>query len=606
MSEHETTSPDVPGATAARVQARDLDEALKRARRLLVENPQAALAQAETLVRADPDPRVYRLAAEACRRLGMHADSISAELAGIQAGLSSRELEPAAIAQSDGQFHDALAIAETFLRREPDDLLALTIAAESAMSLWELDRAEAMLRTVLLRVPTFLRASMLLATCLGKQVRMREAIEVLDEVVARKPNNAPALTYLAKLRAEVRDVGQSVLLHEKLVELEPGRAERWINLAQYYRILGRREKAVGALRRALSIDPHNGSAWWTLANYFPGELDGSDEQAVGTALAEEAGQLDEGPLHLTLGLVADRADRHREAFGHFAAGNAIRLANQPYDPEPITEAVDEVMRTFTADFYRRRSASGHGDASPIFIVGMPRSGTTLVERILGRHSAIEAAGELQIIQRLAESARHQAADPEHYAALLENLSDTDLGEVGERYLRASIEYRRTAKTRFVDKNNLNWMHVGLVLLALPNAKIIDVRRDALDCCWANFKMLFAEGFPAANDLRHVGRFYRDYARLFDAMTGAAPGRILSLRYENVVDDLEGSVRGILDFLDLPFEADCLDFHLSTDAVATASSEQVRRPLNREGIASAEPYREWLGPLIEELGPLAEA
>lgn len=229
----------------------------------------------------------------------------------------------------------------------------------------------------------------------------------------------------------------------------------------------------------------------------------------------------------------------------------------------------------------------------------------MVERILGRHSAIEGAGEMRILPKLAELARREADNPEHYADLLKDLPDEQLAWVGRRYVEASRDYRRSAKRHFIDKNNLNWLQSGLTLLALPGARIIDVRRNALDCCWANFKMLFSTEFPATNDLRHVGRFYRDYVRLFDAMKQAAPGRILSVRYEGVVDDLEGQTRRMLDFLDLPFEPQCLDFHLSTGAVATASSEQVRQPLNRKGIGSAEPYRQWLGPLIEELGELAD-
>jgi tetratricopeptide (TPR) repeat protein len=574
---------------------------LEHGRDLLARDPAGALAHAEALIDERPDPRVCRLAAEACRRLGRVDDAVSAELAGIQAALPDPAFKQAAIAEAEGRPAESLTIAEEYLGRQPDDLLALTIAAEAAISLWRLEHAEEMLRTVLGRAPTFLRASMLLATCLAKQVRVREAVSVLEEVVGRKPKNAPALTYLSQLRAEVRDNEEAVRLHEKLVSLEPGRAERLINLAQHYRIIGRRDEALNAFRKALDIDPDNGSAWWSLANYFPATLDAGDERSIREALARRAGKLDEAALHLALGLLADRAGDHARAFDYFIAGKKLRLANQPYDPEPITIAVDGVIDTFTPEFYAARSASGWSDDSPIFILGMPRSGTTLVERILGRHTAIEAAGELQIMQRLAEGSRRDADDPEHYAGLLESLSDSGLARVGKQYVEASRDYRRTDKPRFVDKNNLNWMHIGLILLTLPDARIIDVRRDALDCCWANFKMLFAESFSTTNDLRHVGRFYADYVRLLDAMKVAAPDRILSVRYEDVVDYLEGSTRRMLDFLGLPFEAACLDFHLSTDAVATASSEQVRAPINRKGIGSAEPYRRWLGPMIEELG-----
>jgi tetratricopeptide (TPR) repeat protein len=580
------------------------EEALAKGLGLLDRDPSAALRQAEALVRQRPDARVFRLAAEACRKLGYIADAEGAELGAIQASLAVPEMRDAALADAEGRSAEALQIAQQFLQANPEDLLARTIAAEASIKLWELERAEQLLRTVLARAPSFLRASMLLATCLAKQVRLREAIDVLEEIIARKPENVPALTHLAQARAEVGDIDLAALIFERLVSLDETRPERWTNLAHHYRTLGRRDDSIRAFRRALAIDPSGGSAWWSLANYFPAELDDADCDAISNALNSRSGTPDEGPLHLALGLLADRAGNRRQAFDHFVEGKKIRLANQPYEPAPISSAVDGVIQLFTSNFYQQRSSSGWADASAIFINGMPRAGTTLVERILGRHSTIEGTGELRIVRNLAENVRHKVADPEHYAALLKNLSNSQISWVGERYVQATMDYRRTGKPYFIDKNNLNWMQIGLILLALPKAKVIDVRRNALDCCWANFKMLFAEGFPATNDLRHVGQFYRDYVRLFDAMKQAAPGRILSVRYEDVVDDIEGQTRRMLDFLGLEYEPDCINFHLGTEAVATASSEQVRQPLNRKGIGSADPYRQWLGPMIEELGPLA--
>jgi tetratricopeptide (TPR) repeat protein len=424
-------------------------------------------------------------------------------------------------------------------------------------------------------------------------------------VVARKAQGVPALANLARLLAEVGDNEKASDIHERLVALDKSRPERWEQLAHSYRIVGRREDSIKAFRRALAIDPSRGSAWWGLANYFPDQLGDQDQDAIGAAWDQRAGKPDEAALLLALGLIADRAGDYAEAFDRFRAGKATRLRHQPYDPGPISTAVGEVTKLYTPEFYRQRSSAGWHDSSPIFVIGMHRSGTTMVERILGRHSAIEGAGEMRIMPKLAELARREADNPEHYADLLRTLPDEQLAWVGRRYVEASRDYRRSEKRHFIDKNNLNWLQAGLTLLALPDARILDVRRNALDCCWANFKMLFSEGFPATNDLRHVGQFYRDYVRLFDAMKQAAPERILSVRYEDVVDNLEGQTRRMLDFLGLPFESECLDFHLSTGAVATASSEQVRQPLNRRGIGSAEPYRQWLGPLIEELGELAD-
>jgi tetratricopeptide (TPR) repeat protein len=581
------------------------EEALARGQHLLEKDPAAALKQAEALVRLKQDARVYRLAAAACRKLGYEADAEGAELGAIKASLDRPEMKEAALAEADGRSEDALRIAEQYLEGNPDDLLAMTIAAEALTTLWDFERAESLLRSVLTRAPTFLRGSTLLATCLSKHLRPRQAITVLEEALRRKPDQPQLLSRLAHLKASVGDNDDAVLIFEKLVARDAGNAGLWHNLADQYRIVGRRDESIAAYRKSLSIDPRNATAWWTIANYFPKELDDSDEQAVRNALMDKAGTAEEGPLELTLGLLADRDGERRQAFNHFAAGKAIKLRHQPYDPAPISAAVDRVIETFTPEFYQRRSSSGWLDPSPVFIIGMLRSGTTLVDRVLGRHSALESTSELKIMPQLAEIARHEMADLEDYAELLENLPASQISSVGQRYVEASRDYRRTEKPHFIDKNNLNWMQVGLILLALPQARIIDMRRNALDCCWANFKMLFSQHFPATNDLRHVGRFYRDYVRLFDAMKQAAPDRILSVRYEEVVDDLEGQTRRMLDFLSLDFEPQCLDFHLAEGAVATASSEQVRRPLNREGIGSAEPYRQWLAPLIEELGPLAE-
>lgn len=591
--------------TTAFAHSGSFEEALSTGHRLLEQDPSAALKQAEALVRLRKDARVFRLAAEACRILGFKADAEGAELGAIEASLQEPELKQAAQLLADGENIAARDSAEKFLAASPDDLLAMTIAAEASMALWDLEQAEGWLRSVLERAPTFLRGSMLLAACLEKQVRPRQAIRVVEQALQKKANHVQLLARLAQLRASVGDNDQTVLIFEKLAAQFPERGERWHNLADQYRIVGRREESIAAYRKSLSLAPDNGTAWWTLANYFPKELHDQDEQAIHAAIEAKSGTADEGALELALGLIADRKGEPAEAFAHFIAGKKIRLEHQPYDPAPISAAVDGVIEAFTPEFYQRRSAAGRPDPSPVFIIGMLRSGTTLVERVLGRHSAIESTSELKIMQQLAEIVRHKTDGPEDYADLLQNLSDSQLSWVGQRYIEASADYRRTDKPYFIDKNNLNWMQIGLILLTLPDARIIDMRRNAIDCCWANFKMLFSRFFPATNDLRHVGRFYRDYVRLFDAMKAAAPGRILSVRYEDVVDDLEGQTRRMLDFLGLEFEPQCLDFHLSTGAVATASSEQVRQPLNRKGIGSADPYRPWLGPLIEELGPLAD-
>jgi hypothetical protein len=284
-----------------------------------------------------------------------------------------------------------------------------------------------------------------------------------------------------------------------------------------------------------------------------------------------------------------------------ATGKALQASRYPYDPKAITTGVDKLIEVFSPDMFASRAAAGAPDDSPIFIIGMPRSGTTLLERILSRHSHIEACGELPIMPRLHERLR---SENKSYPECVADLTDDQITTLGRSYIERTRDYRMSDKPRFIDKLNTNWFHVGLLRLMLPNAKFIDLRRNALDCCWSNFKMLFADGHIASNDQRGIGRYYRDYVRLVENIGAAAPGAILHVRYEDLVDDIEGQTRLILDFLGLDYDPDCIDFHLSTSAVATPSSEQVRRPINRDSIGSAEPYREWLGPMIEELGEFA--
>ena len=584
--------------------AGSFEAALANGQRQLDSDPLAALKEAEALLNEKPDPRAFRLAASACRKLNLFTDAEAAELSAIRAAVTNPQLKDAAAADAEGRSEEALGIAQRFLKDHPDDLLASTLAAEASLRLWDLGAAEQLLRSVLDRAPNFLRAIVSLAECLAKQARVRAAIAVLEEVLNRKPDNLAALAATAVYRTEVGEIETALSLHEKLVALEDRHPGRWLNLAHDYRMVGRRDDAIRAFRQALRRDPANGPAWWGLTNYFRTELNDRDRAAIRDALIKPESH-NAAALHLAAGLVADRDGDQEAAFREFDAGKRLQMEEYPYDPARVSAAIDGVLNTLTPELYHRRSKSGWADSSPIFVVGMHRSGTTLVERILGRHSLIEATGELQVIPRLAEWARYKAGSPAVHAKILESISDSELRLIGQRYIEASSDYRRTAKLHFVDKNNVNWMQIGLILLALPGAKILDIRRNALDCCWANFKMLFSEGFPATNDLRHVGRFYRDYVRLLDRMELLVPDRILPVRYEAVVDDIEGETHRVLAFLGLDYEPECIDFHLSADVVTTASSEQVRKPLNRQGIGSAEPYRRWLGPLIDELGPLAE-
>ena len=587
----------------ARTSGKTFDEVLDTGRSLLGQNPAAALQSAQLLLQADLDPRALQLAAAALRQLGRPDEAEQAELTGIKASFAIQELDDAAVAGHDGRNEESRIMVERFLATQPDNLLALTMAAEADIHAWELEQAEGRLRLVLDRAPGFLRAIMLLAKCLTFQARLKEAIAVVEEVVQRKPNNRTALQYLGQLDAEANDHGKAADVYRRILALDSNATDMWIVLAQELRMLGSKDESKAAFRRALELDPHSGAAWWGLTNYFMPDIGDDDIATMERAVAERGATAEDGgPLHIALGLLAEKHGQFPEAFHHIAQGKQLRAEAHPYNSAIATANANNVIEALGADRFAKAAGAGDPDDSAIFIIGMPRSGTTLLERILGCHSQIEAGGELPILPRLHERLRRDGdAD---YAQRIGEMPDEELTRLGRWYIERSRDYRSGDKPRFIDKLNSNWFHAGLIRLMLPNAKIIDLRRDALDCCWSNFKMLFAEGHVASNDQRDIARFYGDYVRMVEAVDLAAPGGILKLKYEELVDDVERQTRRIFDFLGLEFEPQCLDFHLSTSAVSTPSSEQVRRPINRDGIGSAEPYRQWLGPMIEELREIA--
>ena len=575
------------------------EDVLASGQTLLDENPAAALQSAQTLLLADLDPRALQLAAAALRKLGRGQEAEQTELTGIKTSFGIRELDAAAVASHDGRIEESRVMIERFLDQQPGNLLALTMAAEADIHSWDLERGEERLRTVLDRAPSFLRAIMLLARCLTLQARLKEAIALVEEVVHRKPNNLTALQYLGELDGEANEHEKAADVYRRVVDLEPSRTEMWIVLAQELRMLGRRDASKSAFRRALELDPPNGAAWWGLTNYFMSDISDRDTATMEQALANREGtSADGGPLHIALGLVAEKKGEIAKAFELIAEGKHLRATAHPYNAVLASGNVDALIDSLSAGRFESAASTGHRDSSPIFIIGMPRSGTTLLERILSQHSQIDAAGELPILPRLHNRLRRDGdAGFAHRVATMPN---EEITRLGEWYIERSKDYRTGGKPRFIDKNNSNWFLAGLIRLVLPDAKIIDLRRNALDCCWSNFKMLFAEGAVASNNQRDIARFYGDYVRMIEAVDAASPGGILKLKYEDLVDDVERETRRILEFLGLDFESACIDFHLSTAAVATPSSEQVRRPINREGIGSAEPYRPWLGPMIEEL------
>lgn len=573
------------------------DEALERASQLLASDPASALERANSLAAEKPDPRAYRIAAAALRALGRDEEAVRAESQGIQLGFAL-PLKLARAAQQSGRSIEAKSLAEDYLRENPDDLLAMTIAAEAESGLGRRDKAEPVLRQVVARAPSFPPAAMLLANALATELRFHEAAEVLGNLLKRAPQEMNARRLLADIRAQMNDPSGAASLYEEVVAASPDNPADHYKLAQNLRAAGRRQESIAALRRSIARSPLAGHIWWTLAFYFPEELTDEDERQIRGAMASpDIRTEDLRLLQVAISILENRRGNYAAAFEAITSAKVLPSRTPPYDPDSLTRHVDELIAGYTPALFERFRPFASKSNAPIFIVGMPRSGSTLLERILGQHSRIEAVGEIPVLPRLI--AAEQPDGIARYRNLLPGMLTGDkVAEMADWYLNRSREYRQTDKPRFTDKYNGNWIRAGLIRLMFPQAKILDVRRNPFDCCWSVFKTMFADDY--ARDQRDLARYYGDYVRFMDAMAAASPDGILTVSYEELVADVEGETSRILSFLGLDFDRACVDFHLSKAPVTTPSSEQVKRPLNSESIGSAEPYRQWLQPLIDEL------
>jgi tetratricopeptide (TPR) repeat protein len=396
---------------------------------------------------------------------------------------------------------------------------------------------------------------------------------------------------------------RAIDIYRELLRESPGDADVHLSLAHAQKTIGRTDEAVDSYRHAFASRPDFGDAYWSLANlktYRFAEQEIAQMRAVESAPA--TGSVDRYHLCFALGkALEDRAD-FSEAFHWYERGNALKRAESKYRADFIENNTRRQIEVCTAEFFARRRGFGAPDPDPIFVVGLPRSGSTLLEQILASHSQVDGTQELPNIQQIVQKLRGREPDPDdpRYPRVLEGVDTEAARKLGEHYLAGTRVYR-TAKPRFVDKMPNNFRHLGLIHLILPNARIIDARREPMACCFSNLKQLFAQGQEFTYGISDIARYYRTYLELMDHWDRVLDGRILRVYHEDVVADLAGNVRRMLDFCGLDFEPECVDFHKTRRSVRTASSEQVRRPLNREGLEQWKYFEPWLDPLKAALG-----
>jgi predicted Zn-dependent protease len=508
---------------------------------------------------------------------------------------------------ADGEIEAAENTVRRYLLENGDDIEGMRLLAQIGMKLDVLDDAELLLESVLEQAPDYRPARYDYAQVLLQRHKHRQAREQIRMLREAEPDERAYRITQATLATELGECEQALGEYRRLLEETPDHAELHLSMAHTLKTLGRQQDAVEAYRRAAQTRPGYGDAYWSLANLKTYRF--TDEELVSMRAAEAAPRTalaDRFHLCFALGKALEDRGEYGESFAYYQRGNALKKTECRYRPEFIERNTRMQIEVCTAELFAARRGWGDPSDAPIFVVGLPRAGSTLIEQILASHSRVEGTMELSDIPRLAQSLQGRASAEERprYPGVLAELSAEDCKRFGARYLADTALYR-SGKPRFIDKMPNNFRHLGLMHLVLPHARIIDARRNAMACCFSNFKQLFASGQQFTYSLEDIARYYRTYVELMAHWDRVLPGKVLRVQHEDLVADFEPQVRRILEFCELDFEPGCLEFHKTSRRVHTASSEQVRRPINTEGLDQWRHFEPWLGPLAEQLGDLAQ-
>ncbi|GAC1454443.1 MAG: tetratricopeptide repeat-containing sulfotransferase family protein [Steroidobacteraceae bacterium] len=531
-----------------------------------------------------------------------------------QAAMAARELAtlrgiaPQIVAATslylDGDLDAAETMARDYLLKHGNQVEAMRLLARIGIARKVFDDAELLLAAVLDLAPDYRAARAEYADVLLELHRETEARRQLERLMEEDPEHR--LYYQGLYATACVGLGEherAIGLYRELLTGSAADADTHLSIAHAQKTLGQTGEAIVSYRRAAACRPGFGDAYWSLANLKTYRFTSEELTQMRTLLADPAlGNVDRVHLHFALGKALEDERDFAASFQQYQHGNALKRAESHYQPQIIEDNTRRQIELCTAQFFAARSGWGAPDADPIFIVGLPRSGSTLIEQILASHSRVEGTQELPNVQQLVTTLRGRDPDPgdPRYPRVLAELTPGEVRQLGERYLEGTRVYR-SGKPYFIDKMPNNFRHLGLIHLMLPNAKIIDARREPIGCCFSNLKQLFARGQEFTYGVDDIARYYRTYLELMRHWQQVLPGRVLRVQHEDVVGDLAGSVRRLLEFCGLDFEPQCVEFHKTVRSVRTASSEQVRQPIYREGLEQWRNFEPWLQPLIEALG-----
>jgi tetratricopeptide (TPR) repeat protein len=522
--------------------------------------------------------------------------------------LPEAHLQEASTALATYRLDAAELLLQQQLAKDPRDVAAMRMLARVAVKREDYVEAERLLERGLQLSPGDSEARFDLALTFFAQQKADPMLPLLERLLALQPDNLQYTSLQANAYSLLGHTERAIGILADLRERHPEDEYVWLVYGHALRLAGYADEAIAAYRKSTQLRPGFGEAWFSLANlktfsFTAEEIATMRSQALQPDLSDD----DRLQFEFALGKALEDSGEYGASFEHYTRGNTLRRAAVNYNSESNTRLVLRTTTLYTGEFFAARKGYGCQARDPIFIVGLPRAGSTLIEQILSSHSQVEGTRELPDIPGFAlelgivEKTNQTSAYPQSVA----RLSRRELAALGERYLAQTRPHRHRGTPYFIDKMPSNFFHAGLIHLILPNARIIDARRSPLACCFSNFKQHFQAGVWFSYDLEDIGRYYRDYARVMMHFDTVLPGRIHRVLYENLVADLEGEVRKLLDYCDLPFEEQCLRFHETRRVVQTASSEQVRRPLYAEGVDQWRHYEPWLGKLKEALGDVLE-
>lgn len=558
------------------------------------------------------EPRLseaWRGLSESLELLGDRQGAERALARQLRASTHDPLLIEAATALSENRLGEAERVLRERLKADAGDVAAIRMLAETGARLGRYADAEALLTRCVELAPNFAAARHNLATMLYRQNKNLEALAQIEMLVAKDARHPGYANLYAAILARLGEYDRAIAVYDQVLKDYPNQPKGWMSYGHALKTVGRQADSVAAYRKALDLAPTLGEVWWSLANLKTVKFTAEDLAAMRQALEAE-GLSDDDRLHLhyALGKAHEDAEAWDASFAHYAAGAAIRREQLEYDPEENTADTVRTKAVFSPAFIAARAGQGCPAPDPIFVVGLPRSGSTLVEQILASHSLVEGTMELPdlivMARRLGGKTAKRAEST--YPESLAGLSPEDLKALGEEFIERTRIQRKTDKPFFIDKMPNNFAHTGLIHLILPNAKIIDARRHPLGCCFSGFKQHFARGQAFSYDLTDIGRYYADYVDLMAHFEEVLPGRVHRVIYERLIEDPEAQIRALLDHCGLPFEEACLSPHENDRAVRTASSEQVRRPIFKDAVEHWQKFESHLGPLKQSLGAVLNA